>query len=58
VLTIISPGGLEKFFQERAALIKEVPTTDPMYPDRYRVLTEKYGLEYSADWVFPNKAAE
>ena len=59
VLTIISPGGLEKFFQERAALIKEIPTTDPVYPDRYRVLTEKYGLEYSADWVFPNnKAAE
>ena len=57
-LTFISPGGLEKFFDERAALIKEVPTTDPAYPARYKSLTERYGLEYSADWVFPPKAAE
>src|SRR5262245_19057700 len=33
-LTIISPAGLEKFFEERTALIKEVPTTDPAYPAR------------------------
>lgn len=56
-LTFISPGGFEKFLEERAALIKEVPTTDPAYPARYKVLTEKYGLEYSADWSFPPKAA-
>jgi quercetin dioxygenase-like cupin family protein len=52
-LTLISPGGIERFFAERAALIKEVPTTDPAYPARYQVLTEKYGLEYNVDWVFP-----
>lgn len=57
-LTFISPGWLEKFFEERAALTKEIPTTDPAYPARYKSLTEKYGLEYSADWVFPPKTPE
>jgi quercetin dioxygenase-like cupin family protein len=56
-LTIISPGGLEKFFEERAALFKEVPASDPARAGRYKALTEKYGLEYSADWVFPQKSA-
>ena len=57
-ITFISPAGLEKFFEERTALGRELPTTDPAYPGRYKVLTDKYGLEYSADWSFPPKAAE
>lgn len=53
-LLIISPTGMEDFFEERAALRKEVPTTDPSYPSRDKALSEKYGLEYSSDW-FPPK---
>jgi len=49
-LVIISPAGLEKFFEERNALQKELPTTDPSYPGRDKTLSEKYGLEYSRDW--------
>ena len=45
-ITIISPGGLEKFFEELAALGKELPTSDPGYKSRYLALYEKYGLEY------------
>ena len=55
VLVIISPAGLEKFFEERTALQKEIPTTDPSYPDRDRLLSERYGLEYSRDWSFQPK---
>jgi quercetin dioxygenase-like cupin family protein len=57
-LVIISPAGLEKFFPERTALGKEVPTTDPSYPGRSKALEEKYGLEYSSDWSFPSKARD
>ena len=57
-LVIISPAGLEKFFDERTALGKELPTTDPSYAGRYKALTEKYGLEYSSDWSFPPKASD
>ena len=57
-LVIISPAGLEKFFEERTALGKELPTTDPSYPGRYKALSEKYGLEYSSDWSFPPKARD
>jgi quercetin dioxygenase-like cupin family protein len=57
-LVIVSPAGLEKFFDERTALGKEVPTTDPSYAARYKALTEKYGLEYSSDWSFPPKASD
>jgi quercetin dioxygenase-like cupin family protein len=46
-LTIISPGGLESFFAERAALQKETPPSHPEYLARYKALQEKYGLEYS-----------
>jgi quercetin dioxygenase-like cupin family protein len=55
-LVIISPAGLDKFFGERTALQKEIPTTDPSYAVRYKALTEKYGLEYSSDWSFTSKA--
>jgi mannose-6-phosphate isomerase-like protein (cupin superfamily) len=54
-LVIRAPAGLEKFFEEREALTKELPTTDPAYPGRYKALAEKYGLEYSSDWSFPPK---
>ena len=54
ILVIISPAGLEKFFEERTALQKEFPTTDPSYPSRDKALSEKYGLEYNNDW-FPSK---
>jgi stage V sporulation protein G len=57
-LTIISPAGLEKFFEERNALQKELPTTDPSYPGRDKALSEKYDLEYSPDWSFPPKAKD
>ena len=50
---VVAPAGLEKFFAERAALGKEIPTTDPSYAGRYKVLTDKYGMEYSSDWSFP-----
>ena len=51
-LTIISPGGLESFFAERAALQKETPPSHPEYLTRYKALQEKYGLEYSTEWQF------
>ena len=57
-LVIISPAGLEKFFDERNALRKELPATDPSYPGRDKALSEKYGLEYSSDWSFPPKAKD
>jgi uncharacterized RmlC-like cupin family protein len=57
-LVIISPAGLEKFFEERNALQKELPTTDPSYPGRDKALSEKYGLEYNSDWSFSPKARE
>ncbi len=57
-LVIISPAGLEKFFEERNALGKELPATDPSYPSRNKALNEKYGLEYRSDWSFPAKARE
>jgi quercetin dioxygenase-like cupin family protein len=50
VLVILAPAGLEKFFEEREALTKELATTDPAYSGRYKALAEKYGLEYSSDW--------
>jgi hypothetical protein len=53
---VASPAGLEKFFAERTALGKEIPTTDPSYAGRYKALTDKYGLEYSSDWSFPPMA--
>jgi uncharacterized RmlC-like cupin family protein len=56
-LVIISPAGFEKFLQERAALEKEVPTTDPSHAAKRKALDEKYGIEYSRDWSFPPKAA-
>ena len=52
-LVVVSPAGLEKFFDERTALGKEIPTTDPSYAARSKALNEKYGLEYSSDWSFP-----
>ena len=55
---IISPAGLEKFFEERNAIGKELPTTDPSYAGRDKALSEKYGLEYSRDWSFPPKARD
>ena len=58
VLVILAPAGLEKFFEERETLRKELPTTDPAYPERYKALAEKYGLEYSSDWSFPSKEKE
>jgi quercetin dioxygenase-like cupin family protein len=51
-LTIISPSGLEAFFPERAALVKETPPSHPAYQERYKVLQQKYGLEYNTDWQF------
>jgi quercetin dioxygenase-like cupin family protein len=42
-LTIISPGGLESFFAERAALQIETPPSHPEYLARYKALQEKYG---------------
>ena len=57
-LVIISPAGLEKFFDERRALSQELPTTDPAYAGRSKALNEKYGLEYSSDWSFPPKARD
>lgn len=54
-LVIISPAGLENFFDERNALQKEIPTTDPSYAPRDKALSEKYGLEYSSDWSFSPK---
>ena len=57
-LTIISPAGLERYFDELTALRKELPTTDAAYPGRLKALAEKYGLEYNDDWFFPPKAPE
>jgi quercetin dioxygenase-like cupin family protein len=57
-LVIISPAGLENFFEERNALQKELLTTDPSYPGRDKALSEKYGLEYSSGWSFSPKASD
>ena len=57
-LTIISPAGLERYFDELTALRKEFPTTDAAYPGRLKALAEKYGLEYNDEWFFPPKAPE
>jgi quercetin dioxygenase-like cupin family protein len=57
-LVIISPAGLEKFFDERRALSKELPATDPAYAGRSKALEEKYGLDYSSDWSFQPKARD
>lgn len=54
-LMIVSPAGLEKFFQERNALEKELPRTDPSFSTKLKALNEKYGLEYSRDWSFAPK---
>jgi len=48
----VAPAGIEKFFEERTALEKEISTTDPSYASRYKALTDKYGIEYSNDWSF------
>ena len=45
-ITIISPGGLEQFFEELAALGRELPTSDPAYKTRYLAIYEKYGIQY------------
>jgi hypothetical protein len=55
MIGMITPGGLETFFDERDALQKQVPPSDPRYGGLYKALTEKYGLEYSASWNFPPK---
>jgi quercetin dioxygenase-like cupin family protein len=57
-LTIISPGGLESFFQERAALVKDTPPSHPAYAQKYKALQEKYGLEYNTDWQFSPPRAQ
>lgn len=51
-LTIISPGAMESFFQERAALQKETPPSHPEYQTKYKALQDKYGLEYNTEWKF------
>jgi len=50
---VVAPAGFEQYFAERAALRKELPTTDPSYQGRLKVLNDKYGLEVSSDWSFP-----
>ena len=55
MIGVISPAGLETFFDERDALMKTTAPTDPSYPAKYKALTDKYGLEYSRDWNFPPK---
>ena len=57
-LVIISPAGLEKFFDEREALRKALPPGDPSYPAKDKAPSEKYGLEYSSEWSFPPKARD
>jgi uncharacterized RmlC-like cupin family protein len=57
-LVIISPGGLEGFFAERDALQKELSITDPSYASRDKALSEKYGLEFSSDWLFSPKVRD
>ncbi|NKB71702.1 MAG: cupin domain-containing protein [Candidatus Latescibacteria bacterium] len=57
-ITIIAPAGFKRFLDERNALRKELSATDPAYPGRLKALTDKYGLEYNADWAFPPVAEE
>jgi len=42
-LTIISPGGLESFFAERAALQKETPPSHPEYQQDTRLFRKSTG---------------
>jgi mannose-6-phosphate isomerase-like protein (cupin superfamily) len=50
---VVAPAGFEKFLAERAALGKEIPTTDPSYGAKLKAIEQKYGLDYSSDWSFP-----
>ena len=46
LLVLSSPGGFEKFLAERQALEKQLSKTDPAYPERWKALQQKYGMQY------------
>lgn len=47
VLEVVTPGGLEKYFEDLAPILKE---HGPEWTARYRSLADEYGLEILDDW--------
>ena len=48
VLEIVMPGGLERYFQEIAPVLRE---HGPDWTRRYNALAEEYGLDILDDWA-------
>jgi quercetin dioxygenase-like cupin family protein len=46
VLEILSPGGLERYFEELAPVLR-----DKAPPSEYDALAERYGLTIQNDWI-------
>ena len=50
-LTLVSPGGFERYFEELAALVKSEPQWPPADPRKLAVLGAKYDIHTPpADW--------
>lgn len=47
VLEIVTPGGLERYFEDLAPILKE---HGPEWTARYRSLADEYGLEILDEW--------
>ena len=45
VLEILSPGGLEDYFEELACAARQAPPTE------YDALADRYGLTIQNDWI-------
>lgn len=48
VLEVVTPGGLEHYFEEIAPILRE---HGPEWTERYNAAAEKYGLEILTDWT-------
>jgi quercetin dioxygenase-like cupin family protein len=47
VLEVVTPGGLERYFEQIAPVLRE---HGPQWTQRYNALAEQYGLEILNDW--------
>jgi quercetin dioxygenase-like cupin family protein len=48
ILEIVSPGGLEEYFEELAPVLRQ---SGPEWTKKYAELTERYGLRILDDWT-------
>ena len=53
VLEVVMPGGLERYFEEIAPVLRE---HGPDWTKRYNALAEAYGLTILDDWTDELKA--